>query len=262
MDSLFILLLIGFVIGLELRDFCVFNDGMIVYNDCFEMEYELEYGIIMMYYYVLSIKIDSATSIPVSRVNFDPTGIRSCQISKLGCDSFGVSSPRTVTAAIPIKNENEMKYEGGALVPQTETQIQSRYETSHLTDDTGPDEFNDLEYIFDGILHEDGYNCDINNAFKHWCNKSFNCNYDCNMYYESAGMSVFDFLIFIFSPALVYHVAYECVLFLFLFVIESAINCLRKRSVQSKLLRNNWKVYYSVIFELTFNFIDIFFLIF
>ena len=45
MDRLFILLLIGCVIGLKLCEFCVFNkNGIIVCNDCFEMKYELEYG--------------------------------------------------------------------------------------------------------------------------------------------------------------------------------------------------------------------------
>ena len=136
-NSLFILLLIGFVIGLELRDFCVFNGGPIVCNDYLEMKYELEYGIMMIYYYdmlILSIKIDAATGTSALRINFDPTGIsiRSCQISKIGCDSFGISLPTTIAAAIQIKNETEMKYEGGSFVPQTQIQIQSQYATSHL----------------------------------------------------------------------------------------------------------------------------------
>ena len=171
MDSLFI--------GLELCDFCVFNDGIVVYNDCFEMKYELECGYCNDM--LLSIKIDAAIAIPASTANFHTFRIKLCQISRIGCNSFGVTSPTTITAAISIKNENEMKYEGNLLTPQAQTQ--SQHDTPHLAEQSfnfdltgaAPGELGDLEYIFCVFLCED---CSC-------CHESFNGNY------ESAGMSVF-----------------------------------------------------------------------
>ena len=131
MDSLFI--------GLELCEFCAFNDGKTVYNDCFEMKYELEC------YDILSIKIDAA-------VNFNTIGIRSCQISRVGCNSFGVSSPTAIKAAILI-NKNEMKYAGSLPVaqPQTQSQHAAPYLAEVLFNfdlaGAGRGELDDLEYI-------------------------------------------------------------------------------------------------------------------
>ena len=204
MDSLFILLLIVCVMGLELCKFCVFNGGIIVYNDCFEMKYELE----CEYYcdILLSMKIDAPTATSASTMHLNQIGNRSYQISRIGCNAFGVSSPTTTKTAISITNENEMKYEGGLLVPQAQIQIQiqSQHATPHLAEKpfhfnpngAGPHEFNHLEYIFDRILSEDS---DANNVCKYWCNETFNGNYDCNTYYESHGMSAFDVFDFYFS---------------------------------------------------------------
>ena len=181
MDSLFI--------GLELCEFCVFNDGLIVYNDCFEMKYEWE----CVYYcdILLSIKVDAA-------VNLNTIGIRSCQIIRIGCNSFSVSSPTAITAGMLIKNEKEMKYKHSLLVPQAQTQSQHATpllaEKSFNFDPTGagPGKLDDLEYILCVSLSKDGFYYDINNVFK-WCNGNFNGNYHCNIYCASAGMLVFDF---------------------------------------------------------------------
>ena len=110
-DSLFI--------GLELCEFYAFNDGIIVYNDCFEMKYEWECG----YYCDISLSIKIETATRASAVNLNTICIRQCQISRIECNSFDVSSP---TAGILIKNETQMKYEHSysLSVPQAQTQSQ------------------------------------------------------------------------------------------------------------------------------------------
>ena len=121
MDSLFILLIIGCVIAVELCklwEFCVLNNGIIVGNDCFEMKYELGCG---YYYILLSIKIDTATGTLASTVHFNLIGIRSCHISRIRRHLFCVLSPSILAATISIECDNEMKYESGTSQTQHAT---------------------------------------------------------------------------------------------------------------------------------------------
>ena len=192
-DYIFILILIGCIVGLESCKFCVFSEEIIVCNDSFKLEYKSERG-----HYcdtLLSIKIDAATCTPASTINFDAIGI--------GFNLFDVLSPTTITA-IAMENEKE-------AAPQP------RIQTSHLADksfnfdptDAGSGAFDDLEYIFAGLLSEDGFTCDINNVFKNF-----------NIY-----------LIFFFLQ--MHHVAYEFVLFLG-FDIEFAIEQAKVRSQKNQ----------------------------
>ena len=188
-DTLFILLLIERVIecavGLETYEFCIFN------NDDFESG--CRYCGIMTF--------DAATS---TRASTDAIGIGigSFEIGQICFYLFGILSPTTI-AAVSIKNENEMKYEGGTPAPQPQPrpQAQSAHQTQHTSNKllnfdltgTGPREFGDVECIYNVLSSEDGFNCDINNVFKYWFNKNFNGNYHCNIYCVSAGMLAFDF---------------------------------------------------------------------
>ena len=191
MDSLFVLILIGCVIKLELCGFSVFNDEIIVYNDFFEMKYELE----CKYYcrILLSCIIDAATGTHAPAINLDSIVTGRCQTSRIGYCLFGVSSPTT------IQNENKVQDNSDPSLPQTQIQ-------SHPPPDTtfnfvpivsGSRKFDDPECIFGISFSEDEFNCDTNNVFKYLYNKSFDDNYDCNMYCASDGMFVFQLFFFL-----------------------------------------------------------------
>ena len=160
MDSLFILILIGSDIRLGLCDFCIFNDEIIVHNECFVIKYELECK--YNRHVLLSRIIDGATDLDSIL-----TGL--CGTSRIGYDSIGVSSPT-------IQNKNKMQDKSdSSSLPQT--QIQSQ----HLSDTTsnvvpivaGSRKFDDPECILGISLSEHEFNCDTNNVFKYLQNKSF-----------------------------------------------------------------------------------------
>ena len=129
-DCLFILILIGCIgllrtntsfiigssgrlIGLESCKFNVFidqNDKIIVCHDMFELKYESE---CRYYCDTLSMTIDAAPYTPLHQQLSCAINIESFEISAIGFNLFGVSSPTTTPAATSILTENEMKYEIG-----------------------------------------------------------------------------------------------------------------------------------------------------
>lgn len=100
--TVLILLLIGCVTGLQLFELCVFND-------CFELKYELKNELEYHYYChtLLRPTMDAASTTLSPPVIFDLNGVGSCETSGIGYSSISVLSPTTVAPAVPIKNENE-----------------------------------------------------------------------------------------------------------------------------------------------------------
>ena len=188
MDSLFIILSIGCVIGSESFEFCVFNNEVIICKDGFVLKYELECRYCDV---LLSMTIDAATTVPI---HFILTGNESCQICRIGSNLSGVLSPTTIPAATSIEYENEMKYES-----QSQLQAISHHATPHLANkpadidptNAAPGTFDKLEYMFAVLSSEDGFNCDINNISKYWCIKILIVMMIV-IYYASAGMLLFD----------------------------------------------------------------------
>ena len=170
MDSLFIVLLIGCVIGLEICDFCVFNDEIIVYNDCLEMKYELECKMIVI---LLSCIIGATTATHHSTINLDSIVIGLYQTSRIGYDSIGVSSPTT------IQNENKMQEESDPLLQQTQIQTHRPPDTTFnfVPIVAASRKFEESECIFGVLSSTDEFNWDKNNAFKYWCIQKLSGNY-------------------------------------------------------------------------------------
>ena len=193
-DTLFISVLIERVIecavGLETCEFCIFD------NDGFEFEYEsgCRYSGTL-----LSTTFDAPTSTPASTANFDAIGIGSFEIGGICFNSFGVLSPTTipvdyhcrnviktaVTSSVRMKrstSENQdLSYIDGNKSYKLLMQGRDKYVSFKQFKRILNIFLQYLEYIHNGLSSKDGFNCDINNVFKYWCNKNFNGNYRCNI---------------------------------------------------------------------------------
>ena len=173
-------------------------------------------------------------------------GLKLSQISGIEFNLFGLLSQITI-AEILIKNENEneINHESCLSAPQPQPQTQSAHETQHPANttfnfdptDARSSEFDDLEYIFDELSNEHGFNCDINTVLNIGVIKI-----SMVIVIYIARQLVCQFLNFFLTDALNMHtVGYEIVLFLF-FDIELAI-VQEKEAVSQKIKK---ELYYSV----------------
>ena len=139
------------VIGSQSIEFYVFTNEIIICNDCFDLNYELEcryYGNVF-----LVITIDTPTFTPALTFISVLIGNESCKIGRIGRNVFAVISPTTI-AAISIE------------YGLSQTQHASSHAANKPLDinptNAAPGEFDDLEYIFGVLLIEDGFDYDIN----------------------------------------------------------------------------------------------------
>ena len=196
----FIMTVIGHVFELKSREFCDFNHETNDCNNGFELECELECGVLSPGN--KTIVAVSHTTAPA--INFTPTGVGICETSVLGYDLINVLRPTSIQIPQGTKNENEIKNGSGRLwrhsgTATTSTALKNDGIHNYDSIDAESHEFSDLEYVFDAESHENDFNYDINQVFKYFANENFNGNGDCNApCCPSPGMYIFNFFVFYF----------------------------------------------------------------